>query len=551
MAVELPPGTIFANDFRVVRPLSEGGMGAVFVVEQLSTGAQRALKLMRHEIVADAGLRDRFLQEARVGARIASDHVVQVIAAGIDPRGDVPWLAMELLVGEEVDQRVRRQGPMSRAEVAEVAKQLCHALSAAHAVGVVHRDLKPNNLFLAASRTAGAPFSLKVLDFGIAKVIEEAQSTGTMSLGTPLWMAPEQTERKGFVGPGTDLWAFGLITFFVLTGKPYWLAASEANTGVQTLMREMLFEPIVPPSRRAAELGAGHLIPPGFDDWFMRLVERDPQRRESQAARALQGLLAVLQNAPAQPGPQATAFAGPLAFTGVQAQSTAQPSMMQPPVPGPHTAMAPGTGGAWSPPSPMPAMRVPPQGAQPRRSAMGAIAVGLGALGVLGVGGYFLFSGSPKKKKKSSDDDDDDDKSGKGDKKDNPEQARAADCEKLAAFHKKAEKDVEAHTEKEDGSKPTLEDIDALAKTFDSLSVEAKNLDLKTAEAKGIANRYSTALASLASATRGVAAGVRANDEAKVQAEAEKVTKLEAELTAIEAEAVKMCPGIDSSDDGS
>ena len=135
---------------------------------------------------------------------------------------------------------------MSRAEVAEVAKKLCHAIAAAHTVGVVHRDLKPNNLFLAQSRTSGAPFSLKVLDFGIAKVIEEAQSTGTMSLGTPLWMAPEQTERKGFVGPGTDLWALGLITFFVITAKPYWLAASEAHTGVQTLMREMLFEPIVP-----------------------------------------------------------------------------------------------------------------------------------------------------------------------------------------------------------------------------------------------------------------------------------------------------------------
>ena len=550
MAVELAPGTIFANDFRVVRPLSEGGMGAVFVVEQLSTGAQRALKVMRHEIVADAGLRDRFLQEARVGARIASDHVVQVIAAGIDPRGDLPWLAMELLVGEEVDQRVRRQGPMPRGDVAEVAKQLCHALSAAHAVGVVHRDLKPNNLFLAQSRTAGAPFSLKVLDFGIAKVIEEAQSTGTMSLGTPLWMAPEQTERKGFVGPGTDLWAFGLIVFFVITGKPYWLAASEANTGVQTLMREMLFEPIVPPSRRAAELGVGHTIPAGFDEWFLRLVERDPQRRESQAGRALQGLLAVLQSGPALPpsAPQPTAFGAPLAFTGVQGQS-----MVQPVVPGPYTAMAPGTGGAWSPPSPMPAIKTPPPAAQSRRSASGAIARGAVGLAVLGIGGFFLFSGDSKKKKKSSDDDDDDDdrKRDKGDKngsKETPEQQRAADCEKLAAFKKKAEKDVDALTDKEGSPSPV--DLDSMAKTLDILSVESKNLDLKTAEAKGIATRYSAALASSASAVRGIASAARTNDATKAQAEAAKFEKLEAEVDAIEADAKKLCPNLDADESG-
>src|SRR5688572_16681098 len=139
MSLDLRPGAVFAGDFRVIRPLSEGGMGSVYVVEQLSTGAQRALKLMRRELVADASLRERFLQEARVGSRIASDHVVQVIAAGVDPSSNVPWLVMELLQGEEVADRVKRAGPLSRAEVAEVAKQLGHALAAAHAVGVVHR----------------------------------------------------------------------------------------------------------------------------------------------------------------------------------------------------------------------------------------------------------------------------------------------------------------------------------------------------------------------------------------------------------------------------
>src|SRR5438876_9532147 len=93
----LVAGEIFADDFRVVRPLSEGGMGAVYEVEQLSTGNRRALKLMHRELVGDARMRSRFVQEARVGAKIASDHVVQVIGAGIDEATGSPWLAMELL----------------------------------------------------------------------------------------------------------------------------------------------------------------------------------------------------------------------------------------------------------------------------------------------------------------------------------------------------------------------------------------------------------------------------------------------------------------------
>jgi hypothetical protein len=226
--------------------------------------------------------------------------------------------------------------------------------------------------------------------------------------------------------------------------------------------------------------------------------------------------------------------------------------MVQPPVAGPQTAVAPGTGGAWSPPSPMPAIKAPPRAAQSRRSATGAIALGVGALAVLGIGGFFLFSGGSKKKKKSSDDDDDDNdnkKSGKGDKKEDPEQAKVADCAKLAAFKKKAEKDVEAHTDTD--KTPTADDVDAMAKTLDSLSVEAKNLDLKTPEAKSIAARYSTALASAASAARGIASAIRTSDTTKAEAEAAKFEKLDAEVDAIEADALKLCPNLDSGDDGS
>jgi hypothetical protein len=233
-------------------------------------------------------------------------------------------------------------------------------------------------------------------------------------------------------------------------------------------------------------------------------------------------------------------------------QQPAAHSMVQPPVPHPHTAMAAGTGQAWSPPSPMPTpapIKAPPR-AQSRRSANSALLLGVGAVAVLGIGGFFLFSGDSKKKKKSSNDDDDDDKkSTKGEKKEDPEKQRAADCEKLAAFKTKSEKDVDAHNDP--NKTPTADDMDALAKTLDSLSVECKNLDVKTPEAKSITARYSTSLATAASAARGVASAMRTNDVGKAQTEAAKFEKLEPEVEAIEADSLKLCPNLDSGGDGS
>src|SRR3954462_4795089 len=110
--VSLAADAIFATDYKVVRPLSEGGMGAVYVVEQLSTGKQRALKLMHPRFVADPRSRARFVQEARVAAKIESDHVVEVVSAGVDDATDVPWLAMELLRGETLADAMGRRGSL-------------------------------------------------------------------------------------------------------------------------------------------------------------------------------------------------------------------------------------------------------------------------------------------------------------------------------------------------------------------------------------------------------------------------------------------------------
>jgi protein-disulfide isomerase/serine/threonine protein kinase len=292
---QLSPGQVFAGDFRVVRALAEGGMGAIYVAEQLSTGNERALKLMLPQLVADEKLRQRFEQEARVGARIESDHVVQVVAAGIDAASGTPWLAMELLKGETLAERVARDGPRPHTEVREMFAQLCHALAAAHDVGVVHRDLKPENVFLAAPRHAGVPFTLKVLDFGIAKLVAEASTKHTAAMGSPLWMAPEQTESGRDVSAATDIWALGLVAFYVLTGRVFWRGAQSESTSVVALIREIAIEPMPSASARATEYGAAQLLPHGFDAWFARAAAREPLARFATVREARAALDEVLE----------------------------------------------------------------------------------------------------------------------------------------------------------------------------------------------------------------------------------------------------------------
>ncbi len=291
----LSPGEIVGEQFRVERPLAEGGFGEVYVATQLGTGKARALKVLRPEVARDARTRDRFIQEARIGARIASDHVVEVVAAGIDPARDAPWLAMELLEGETLEDRVRTRGPCSAAEAAAIFGQLGHALGTAHAAGVVHRDLKPENIFVATARRHDVPFTIKVLDFGIARLLAEARDAtmSSQAIGSPLWMAPEQLAQGVGIAPATDVWALGLIAFFALSGRSYWQSGNVPSPSVMSLVHEIATAPIVRASERAALLG-GPTLPAGFDAWFARCVARDPRARFRDGGEATASLLAVL-----------------------------------------------------------------------------------------------------------------------------------------------------------------------------------------------------------------------------------------------------------------
>jgi serine/threonine protein kinase len=280
---QLPPGSVFVKEYRIVRGLAQGGMGAVYEAEYIPTGQRLALKVMHPSQVADPKLRRRFAQEARVGAWIQSEHIVEVLRAGIDEVSGTPWLAMELLKGETVATRVNRYAPldaMPAAEVWAILSQLCRALTAAHAKNVIHRDLKPENVFLTSTPRPDAPFTVKILDFGIAKRVDPYQpgSAKTSAIGTPLWMAPEQNETAELT-PATDVWAMGLLTFRMFTGRYYWLSANEPELNMGWLYSELVNDPIAPASERAEALGAKSFLPQGFDAWFARCVARDVRAR--------------------------------------------------------------------------------------------------------------------------------------------------------------------------------------------------------------------------------------------------------------------------------
>ncbi len=278
MVPTLEPGSIFAGDYRIIRKLNSGGMGDIYLVEQLSVNSTRALKLMKPQLLRDPDLRRRFEQEARICARIASEHIVQVVAAGVDEASEMPWIAMEYLEGDSLSTVLAQRGALDPAQVREILRQLCHAVGAAHAAGVVHRDLKPENIMLTPSRRSDVPLTVKVLDFGISKIMSQSNTMGTTTIGTPQWMAPEQT-TSDTIGPAADVWPIGLLAFRMLTGKLYWQHANTKAPSLVTLMREVVLEPLEPASQRARQLGSEQLLPPGFDAWFSRCVVREAAAR--------------------------------------------------------------------------------------------------------------------------------------------------------------------------------------------------------------------------------------------------------------------------------
>jgi len=270
-------------------------MGVVFVAQHTTTEERVALKVLAPHMLRVDGARKKFELEAKVWARTKNEHIVRMLDAGIDGETGSPFLVMELLQGQTLAARVDQGGPVSWVEAVELMTQLARGLDAAHryenAEGIrepiVHRDLKPDNLFLAA-RGDGEPH-LKILDFGIAKVMRESTALSRDVRGTPLFMAFEQLVGDE-PSPRTDVWALGLITYYALTGHHYWRSGAAPHREVNALFAEILQLPLPLPSARVREDGIDVRLPDGFDTWLLTCVVRDPRKRFDSAGHAVDAL---------------------------------------------------------------------------------------------------------------------------------------------------------------------------------------------------------------------------------------------------------------------
>jgi serine/threonine-protein kinase len=378
--ISLAEGAVFADRYRIVQCIASGGMGAVYEVVHLETERRRALKVMHPHLLQSQELRDRFRQEARVAAQIESEFIVDVFDAGIDAATEMPFLVMELLRGEEIGKILKRYGRFSPNEVVTYLYQTALALDKTHRAMIVHRDLKPENLFL-TRRETGAP-QIKVLDFGIAKVMAESgtNANATRSLGTPLYMAPEQFQQGQKLSPATDLYALGMMAYTLLVGKAYWIEEARSIENVFAFVAAIMNGPQERATERARR--AGVALPPIFDEWFATATALRPDHRFASAA----ALVAGLSEAMGVPAPGGELYGSP--SSGVMSAGG-----LNAPVQG-VVALGSGAPGARSLPSQTEILSVdggmPPSLATPQAPAITSspgTPASLGALPNLGMGG--------------------------------------------------------------------------------------------------------------------------------------------------------------------
>jgi serine/threonine-protein kinase len=286
----LEPGQRFAGRYEIVRCIARGGMGAVYEVVHTETQRRRALKVLLASELEETDARARFQREARITAAVESEFLVEVFDAGVDEASGMPFLVMELLRGDDLGRLVKKHGALDPGDVVTFLWQVAVALDKTHEARIVHRDLKPENLFLTL-RDDGSP-RVKILDFGISKKIDAKASSGTTrSIGTPLYMAPEQFEARG-ISPATDIYALGMIAYTLLVGVAYWEEEASASESVLAFARVVAEGASEPASARAAR--QNKLLPGAFDRWFKRAAARSGKDRFTKATEAIAALADAL-----------------------------------------------------------------------------------------------------------------------------------------------------------------------------------------------------------------------------------------------------------------
>jgi serine/threonine-protein kinase len=293
-------GSIVGGKYRVLQMIGSGGMGTVWSGQHTTLGTHVAVKFIRPQYATMEDARQRFEIEALAAARLNTVHAVKVFDYGVTDEG-LPYIVMEYLEGESLSDALIKHGPMAARDVARIIAQAAQALEKAHAAGVVHRDLKPDNIFLATNagegeaRDGDLPFVVKLVDFGIAKMFDAPRVAGLATppamggptqegavIGTPNFMAPEQLTLGGAPGPLTDLWSLGACTFAAMTARiPF------EGEVLGDIVIKVCAAPLPVPSQVQPN------IPPGFDAWFARACSRDPAKRFQSATELAESLANV------------------------------------------------------------------------------------------------------------------------------------------------------------------------------------------------------------------------------------------------------------------
>lgn len=263
------PGAVIGERYRLESRLGEGGMGAVWRAQHTTLKSPVAVKFINPTIAGSESAISRFLLEAQSSAALRSTHIVQVFDFGIEQ--GVPYIAMELLQGETLSERLERDKRVPVEEVAHILFDVARAVAYAHEAGIVHRDLKPENIFLVDEK--GMRLA-KVLDFGVAKVtggsLDLSTGGGTRTgaiLGTPFYVSPEQGRGNQTIDHRSDLWALGIITYECVVGElPFF------SQGLGDLIMKICAEPHPRASDKAD-------LPAGFDRWMDRALAKDPEKR--------------------------------------------------------------------------------------------------------------------------------------------------------------------------------------------------------------------------------------------------------------------------------
>ena len=292
----LAEGVVVAGRFRLIRKLGQGGMGSVWLATHLGLDTKCAIKFVEGAGTMLPEMHARFEREAKAAASLHSPHVVQIIDHAI--WDGVPFMAMELLDGEDLRHRLDAGGRLSPAQTVDILRQVCRALNKAHNAGIVHRDLKPDNIYLVKDDDREIA---KVLDFGIAKSSSALESgsntkTGAM-LGTPYYMSPEQAQGIKTVDFRSDLWSMAVIAYECITGVlPF---RSEA---LGDLLMRIMVAPLPVPSHVTS-------VPPGFDAWWAKAATRDPAGR-FQSAKEFIDTLAIAAGISAGVAPSVSTGSG-------------------------------------------------------------------------------------------------------------------------------------------------------------------------------------------------------------------------------------------------